>query len=128
MGLLYVTHQRVRYLRRQNVELRSWKAGKRVNSYSLPTRHGAVKSLLQSLCTPQNRRFHEGRALPLLIFCYDSDEVLHVQGLCFMFCELTADMAFKQMFLKARLHGSPRLMNAVESTKVNRVNSSSQRK
>ena len=30
--------------------------------------------------------------------------------------------------LKARLHGSPRLINAVESTKVNRVNSSFQRK
>ena len=30
--------------------------------------------------------------------------------------------------VKARLHGSPRLINAVESTKVNRVNSSFQRK
>ena len=30
--------------------------------------------------------------------------------------------------LMARLHGSPRLINAVESTKVNRVNSSFQRK
>jgi len=30
--------------------------------------------------------------------------------------------------IKARLHGSPRLINAVESTKVNRVNSSFQRK
>jgi hypothetical protein len=30
--------------------------------------------------------------------------------------------------LKARLHGSPGLINAVESTKVNRVNSSFQRK
>ena len=30
--------------------------------------------------------------------------------------------------LKARLHGSPRLINAVESTKVNSVNSSFQRK
>ena len=32
------------------------------------------------------------------------------------------------LYLKARLHGSPRLINAVESTKVNRVNSSFQRK
>ena len=31
-------------------------------------------------------------------------------------------------YLKARSHGSPRLINAVESTKVNRVNSSFQRK
>ena len=30
--------------------------------------------------------------------------------------------------LKVRLHGSPRLINTVESTKVNRVNSSFQRK
>ena len=30
--------------------------------------------------------------------------------------------------VKARLHGSPRLINAVDSTKVNRVNSSFQRK
>ena len=30
--------------------------------------------------------------------------------------------------IKERLHGSPRLINAVESTKVNRVNSSFQRK
>jgi hypothetical protein len=30
--------------------------------------------------------------------------------------------------LKARLHGSPRLISTVESTKVNRVNSSFQRK
>ena len=34
----------------------------------------------------------------------------------------------QQVSLKARLHGSPRLINAVESTKVNRVNSSFQRK
>ena len=32
------------------------------------------------------------------------------------------------IYLKARLHGSPRLINPVESTKVNRVNSSFQRK
>ena len=32
------------------------------------------------------------------------------------------------MTLKARLHGSPRLINTVESTKVNRVNSSFRRK
>jgi len=31
-------------------------------------------------------------------------------------------------YFKARLHGSPRLINAVESTKVNSVNSSFQRK
>ena len=31
------------------------------------------------------------------------------------------------LWLKARLHGSPRVINAVESTKVNRVNSSFQR-
>ena len=30
-------------------------------------------------------------------------------------------------WIKARLHGSPRLINAVESTKVNRVNTSFQR-
>jgi len=40
---------------------------------------------------------------PLLIFCYHSDEVLHVQGLGFIFCELTADMAFKQMVLSSTL-------------------------
>jgi hypothetical protein len=71
---------------------------RKANAYSLPTRNAALKSLLQSLCTPQNR-FYESRVFPFLIFCYDSDEVLHVQGLCFMFCELTADMAFKQMVL-----------------------------
>jgi UDP-N-acetyl-D-mannosaminuronic acid transferase (WecB/TagA/CpsF family) len=38
----------------------------------------------------------------------------------------TANMKVQQ--LKARLHGSPRLINAVESTKVNRVNSSFQRR
>ena len=32
------------------------------------------------------------------------------------------------MEIKARLHGSPRVINAVESTEVNRVNSSFQRK
>ena len=35
---------------------------------------------------------------------------------------------YSQQAFKARLHGSPRLINAVESTKVNRVNSSFQRK
>jgi hypothetical protein len=37
-------------------------------------------------------------------------------------------MHFNRQAFKARLHGSPRLINAVESTKVNRVNSSFQRK
>ena len=32
------------------------------------------------------------------------------------------------IYLKARLHGSPSLINVVESTKVNRVNGSFQRK
>jgi hypothetical protein len=117
VGLLYVTHQRVRYLRRQNTRLRSWEAARRANSYSLPTRHAAVKSLLHSLCTPQNRRFHEGRAFPLLISCYDSDEVLHVQGLCFMFCELTADMTFKQLVFTPyfNIHFARKLRNMTTS-------------
>jgi hypothetical protein len=45
------------------------------------------------------QRFHEDRAFPLLIFCYDSDEVLGVQGLCFMFCEIAANMEVKRKVL-----------------------------
>ena len=44
------------------------------------------------------------------------------------FCTLLVTAFMLQKYLKARLHGSPRLINAVESTKVNRVNSSFQRK
>ena len=77
--------------------MRSWKAEGRT-----PTRFSRDMLLLSLDCNLYARRktgFHEGRAFPFLIFCYDSDEVFHVQGLCFMFCELTADMAFKQMVL-----------------------------
>ena len=44
------------------------------------------------------------------------------------FCTLLVTAFMLQKYLKARLHGSARLINAVESTKVNRVNSSFQRK
>ena len=36
--------------------------------------------------------------------------------------------SYSDLSLKARLHGSPRLINTVESTKANRVNRSFQRK
>jgi hypothetical protein len=50
------------------------------------------------------QRLHEGPAFPLLIFCYDSDEVLDVQGLCFVFCELAADIKVKQKVLTPYFH------------------------